>query len=145
MNDDLPTRPESLTQQGENADLPPSSNSLEHWSDCAVNNAPALPVGPCDCGGWIASPLNDMKTYPISPATAMAKRKAKEIAEAGRTTCSENEHMVDWRKILIAYITHVGNAEGTDFLPGISDDFQNLTAAEIADLLKAGKEAEEAL
>ena len=21
-----------------------------HASDCAVNNAPALPVGPCDCG-----------------------------------------------------------------------------------------------
>lgn len=23
----------------------------EHWSDCAVHNAPALPVGECDCGG----------------------------------------------------------------------------------------------
>jgi hypothetical protein len=22
-----------------------------HWSSCAVHNAPALPVGPCDCGG----------------------------------------------------------------------------------------------
>ena len=22
-----------------------------HWSDCAVNNGPALPVGECDCGG----------------------------------------------------------------------------------------------
>ncbi len=22
-----------------------------HWSDCAVHNAPALPVGVCDCGG----------------------------------------------------------------------------------------------
>jgi hypothetical protein len=22
----------------------------EHWSDCAVHNGPALPVGPCDCG-----------------------------------------------------------------------------------------------
>ena len=22
-----------------------------HWSDCAIHNAPALPVGPCDCGG----------------------------------------------------------------------------------------------
>lgn len=21
-----------------------------HWSDCAVHNAPAYPVGPCDCG-----------------------------------------------------------------------------------------------
>lgn len=22
-----------------------------HWSDCAVHNEPALPEGPCDCGG----------------------------------------------------------------------------------------------
>jgi hypothetical protein len=22
-----------------------------HWSDCAIYNAPALPVGPCNCGG----------------------------------------------------------------------------------------------
>jgi hypothetical protein len=22
-----------------------------HWSDCAIYNAPALPTGPCDCGG----------------------------------------------------------------------------------------------
>ncbi len=21
-----------------------------HWSDCAVNNGPAYPAGPCDCG-----------------------------------------------------------------------------------------------
>lgn len=25
-------------------------NDGQHWSDCAVHNAPALPVGPCDCG-----------------------------------------------------------------------------------------------
>lgn len=25
--------------------------AIRHWSDCAVYNAPALPVGPCDCGG----------------------------------------------------------------------------------------------
>lgn len=23
---------------------------MAHWSDCPVNNAPALPVGPCNCG-----------------------------------------------------------------------------------------------
>ena len=23
-----------------------------HYSDCAVNNGPALPVGPCNCGGF---------------------------------------------------------------------------------------------
>jgi hypothetical protein len=23
-----------------------------HWSDCATNNEPAYPAGPCDCGGY---------------------------------------------------------------------------------------------
>lgn len=23
---------------------------VQHWSDCAVHNEPALPAGPCDCG-----------------------------------------------------------------------------------------------
>lgn len=27
-------------------------HDVEHWSDCAVHNAPALPAGPCDCGGY---------------------------------------------------------------------------------------------
>lgn len=26
------------------------NSCCEHASDCAVHNAPALPVGPCDCG-----------------------------------------------------------------------------------------------
>lgn len=25
--------------------------AIFHWSDCAVNNGPALPSGPCNCGG----------------------------------------------------------------------------------------------
>jgi hypothetical protein len=25
--------------------------AIEHWSDCTVNNGPALKAGPCDCGG----------------------------------------------------------------------------------------------
>ena len=26
----------------------------QHWSDCAVHNGPALPVGKCNCGGYDA-------------------------------------------------------------------------------------------
>ena len=26
-----------------------------HYSDCAVNNGPALEPGPCDCGGLVVS------------------------------------------------------------------------------------------
>jgi hypothetical protein len=29
------------------------SSCCHHASDCAVHNAPALPVGPCDCDGWV--------------------------------------------------------------------------------------------
>lgn len=27
------------------------AQNTRHWSDCAVHNAPAMPVGECDCGG----------------------------------------------------------------------------------------------
>lgn len=30
---------------------------MEHASDCAVNNGPALPPGPCDCGGALPAPV----------------------------------------------------------------------------------------
>lgn len=33
--------------------------SREHWSSCAVNNAPALEPGPCDCGGYDHTALYD--------------------------------------------------------------------------------------
>lgn len=33
---------------------------IQHWSSCAVNNAPALPVGPCDCGGFNPSKILSM-------------------------------------------------------------------------------------
>lgn len=29
---------------------------VEHWSDCAVNGAPAYEIGPCDCGGSRQTP-----------------------------------------------------------------------------------------
>lgn len=28
---------------------------MQHRSDCAVNNGPALEPGPCDCGGYVYS------------------------------------------------------------------------------------------
>lgn len=27
----------------------PGTEAPQHWSDCATNNAPAYPAGPCDC------------------------------------------------------------------------------------------------
>lgn len=32
----------------------PKVSSIEHYSDCAVNNGPALEAGPCTCGGFKA-------------------------------------------------------------------------------------------
>jgi hypothetical protein len=28
------------------------TTKTQHYSDCAVHNEPALPAGPCDCGGY---------------------------------------------------------------------------------------------
>lgn len=43
-----------------------------HWSDCAVNNGPAYPAGPCDCGmleltenlaeQWVAASIADARS-----------------------------------------------------------------------------------
>lgn len=46
--------------------------------------------------------------------------------------------MPNWRKILAAYIYHVGECEGTDFL--LSDGMEDLTPHEQADLLELGAE-----
>lgn len=29
------------------------NEELKHWSDCAVHNEPAMPNGPCNCGGYV--------------------------------------------------------------------------------------------
>lgn len=42
--------------------------------------------------------------------------------------------MIDWRKILMAYISHVGACEGIDFLPA---ELDGLTAEENAALNEA--------
>lgn len=33
---------------------------MGHASDCATNNAPALPVGPCDCGADLLEALRNL-------------------------------------------------------------------------------------
>jgi hypothetical protein len=42
--------------------------------------------------------------------------------------------VIDWRKILVAYIDHVGEAEGVDYLPGVSclSDIENAELARAA-------------
>lgn len=36
---------------------------IRHASDCAIHNAPALPVGPCDCGA--SAPSSPMHQCPV--------------------------------------------------------------------------------
>ena len=33
---------------------------MAHTSDCATNNAPAMPAGPCDCGDY-PSPAEELQ------------------------------------------------------------------------------------
>lgn len=56
----------------------PQAEPVQHWSDCAVNNGPALPVGPCDCGGYTAPPPaqpvaapHGYKLVPVEPTHEM--------------------------------------------------------------------------
>jgi hypothetical protein len=46
--------------------------SSEHASDCAMNNAPALPIGPCDCGLQLAT---DRLHHPITGHVIGARRE----------------------------------------------------------------------
>jgi hypothetical protein len=53
-------RPESKPDQGAMGMAIPGPASLEayelahvqHWSSCALHNAPAFAPGPCNCGGY---------------------------------------------------------------------------------------------
>jgi hypothetical protein len=46
--------------------VPPAPG--EHWSDCAVNNGPALPIGPCDCGANMDVEARDHHPFSASQA-----------------------------------------------------------------------------
>jgi hypothetical protein len=54
-----------------------------HWSFCAVNNAPALPPGPCDCGGY--SPTEDpacVELEEVAPNRWRVKKPSQKTARS---------------------------------------------------------------
>jgi hypothetical protein len=57
------------------------NRDIQHASDCAVHNAPALPVGPCDCGA-----------VPLPPRLS---------SEAARIWQNYVEPTGDWRIVFI--------------------------------------------
>ena len=68
----------------------------EHWSDCAQHNEPAMPSGPCDCGG---------------DAPDSCKYQRREIGESSWEDCTksqfeycDNHPLYDTRKI--QQVTH---------------------------------------
>lgn len=63
---------------------------------------------------------------------------AKRLNLAATLEAAKAEAPVDFRKILMAYIAHVGDMEGIDFLPS---DLAALTPREIGELHKAAAEA----
>jgi len=52
-----------------------NQQSILHASDCALHNAPALPVGPCDCG-----------VYPVEPMSEADTRAAEDLLRGGTDT-----------------------------------------------------------
>lgn len=45
----------------------------DHYSDCAVNNAPALPVGPCDCLETARARISELEARTILTHESVAK------------------------------------------------------------------------
>ena len=65
------------------AKQPPASilkDDPAHWSDCAVYNAPALPVGPCDCGGL--KKVKSANNLPEHSAFGYESKSANKSAES---------------------------------------------------------------
>ncbi len=55
-----------------------------HYSDCATNNAPALPVGPCDCNGQIVEATIKWIDWYVEHHELLDARKIAEgLANAG--------------------------------------------------------------
>lgn len=44
----------------------------QHWSDCAVHNAPALKPEPCDCGGY-SDLTDDHRHLLVTPPVALSR------------------------------------------------------------------------
>lgn len=63
----------------------------DHWSDCAVHNAPALPIGECDCGGRTAlRPARPGDTWPDAEGrelVVLEKRAIERAIYACRDAC----------------------------------------------------------
>ncbi len=51
----------------------------KHASDCAVHNAPALPIGPCDCGALIPPDGVERIRKPNKAEMKWAKKRAEEL------------------------------------------------------------------
>lgn len=49
---------------------------IDHLSDCAVHNAPALEPGPCDCQGRTASSIDSTQIPRKNKTTKKRKRGA---------------------------------------------------------------------
>jgi hypothetical protein len=52
-----------------------------HLSDCAVHNAPALPVGPCDCGAAVFEALLEQAGYCIVPISSVSKEEGENCGD----------------------------------------------------------------
>lgn len=60
----------------------------QHWSDCALHNEPAMPAGPCDCGGVRVSNVVKLKLVNgVGSRTKIAANKVLSGARGKLTDC----------------------------------------------------------
>ena len=59
-----------------------STDGDAHWSDCSVNNGPAYPAGPCDCGGLVVRGIrlpNRMTPECLDEMAALVNRHCRDV------------------------------------------------------------------
>ena len=78
-----------------------------HWSDCAVHNGPAFPVGECDCGGLeLTSDLRD-RLIPAPITKTGSERSLGEQSQADGFV--ESQHFPSHGLIADASATNLPN------------------------------------
>lgn len=62
-----------------------------HWSDCAVNNGPAYPAGPCDCG--MLDLTEDAREEPVASPISLSRSLGFLVQDAEANSLIEKQDL----------------------------------------------------
>ncbi len=75
-----------------------------HYSDCAIYNAPAMPVGPCDCGSLILTPDESQRAREL--------RRDPDSEDNERFASWYGDGLLDLHDAILAALSQSGAREG---------------------------------